>query len=342
MNINLSGIPSRSASRLESRSHKEINNWSVEKAFLPRCDASFSCESGFPAATKKVISRSHAPAWERITPLIFFFVIVLFTAAPALSYVSDDLDFVPMGEGAVSGGHTSDPSGRTHTIQSINYKMVYISHGTFMMGSPSSEANRYSNERQHKVTLTKGFYMGVTEVTQGQWKAVMGNNPSRFKGDNRPVEQVSWNDCKEFIRKLNRHEGGNKYRLPTEAEWEYACRAGTTTRFCFGDSDSRLDDYAWYSGNSSSKTHSVAQMRPNAWGLYDMHGNVWEWCQDWYDKNYPSGHVTDPEGPSSGSARVGRGGGWGFDARGCRSAFRCYGTPGSRLSFLGFRLARAQ
>ena len=225
-------------------------------------------------------------------------------------------------------------------VNSIGMKFVYIKSGDFMMGSPSNEPKRDSDEKQHRVTLTKGFYMGATEVTQGQWKKIMGNNPSRFKGDNLPVEIVSWNDCREFIRKLNRQEGGNKYRLPTEAEWEYACRAGSKTRFCFGDSDSRLGDYDWYRSNSSSKTHSVARKKPNAWGLYDMHGNVCEWCEDWKG-DYPSGHVTDPEGPSDGSYWVFRGGCWSSGAGGCRSADRGdYFLPSFRRSYLGFRLAR--
>ncbi|HUV50981.1 MAG TPA: formylglycine-generating enzyme family protein [Anaerolineae bacterium] len=256
--------------------------------------------------------------------------LILFTATPALSYVPDDLDFAPMGDGAV----------RTYTIPSINYKMVYIQPGTFMMGSPSNEPERDSDDRQHEVTLTKGFYMGATEVTQGQWREIMGNNPSKFKGDNLPVEQVSWNDCREFIRKLNSQEGGNKHRPPTEAEWEYACRAGSKTRFCFGDSDSRLGDYAWYSNNSSSKTHPVAEKKPNAWGL-----NVWEWCQD--SCEYSGGVVTDTyrdgiEDPlcNSGSFRVYRGGSWDDNARFCLSAYRDSNTPDVRLSYLGFRLAR--
>jgi formylglycine-generating enzyme required for sulfatase activity len=180
--------------------------------------------------------------------------------------------------------------------------------------------------------------MGTTEVTQGQWRKIMGNNPSCFKncGNNCPVEYVSWDNCQEFIRKLNRKEGTNKYRLPTEAEWEYACRAGSKKRFCFCDSDLRLGDYAWYSNNSSSKTHSVAQKKPNAWGLYDMHGNVWEWCQDGYGK-YPLSHVTDPKGPSSGSFRVIRGGSWDDHARYVRSANRNRFNPGNwyyhRLGF---------
>jgi len=224
-------------------------------------------------------------------------------------------------------------------VNDLGMRFMLIPAGSFMMGSPSSERERDSDERQHKVKLTKGFYMQTTEVTQGQWKAVMGNNPSKFNGDDRPVEKVSWNDVQAFMRKLNNKEGTEKYRLLTEAEWEYACRAGSTTRFCFGDSDGQLGKYAWYSGNSSSKTHPVGQKKPNAWGLYDMHGNVWEWCQDWYG-DYPSGHVTDPKGPSSGSYRVGRGGGWGGDAGYCRSARRGRYTPGGGGSNLGFRLAR--
>lgn len=268
---------------------------------------------------------------------------ILFTAHPAMSYVPDDLDFVPMGDGAVGGA----PSGRIYTVPSINYKMVYISPGTFMMGRPSGEPERDSDERQHKVTLTNGFYMGATEITQSQWKTIMGNNPSQFKGNNRPVENVSWNDCQEFIRKLNRQEGGNKYRLSTEAEWEYACRAGTTTPFYTGNCIST--DQANYNGNYPmpecskgryrKKTIEVASFPPNAWGLYDMHGNVWEWCQDWF-ADYPSSHVKNPEGPSSGSYRVNRGGGWNDYARYCRSALRYVSIPGYRLINLGVRLAR--
>ncbi|MDI6687990.1 MAG: formylglycine-generating enzyme family protein [Desulfobacterales bacterium] len=286
------------------------------------------------------------------TPFVIIFIVMLFTATPALSYVPDDLDFVPMGDERAtpytSPGQTT-PSGRTYTVPSINYKMVYILPGTFMMVSPSNEPERDSDERQHEVTLTKGFYMGVTEVTQGQWKAIMGNNPSRFKGDNLPVEQVSWNDCQEFIRNLNRQEGGDKYRLPTEAEWEYACRAGTTTPFYTGNCIST--DQANYNGNFPmpgcskgryrEKTIDVASFSPNAWGLYDMHGNVWEWCQNWYG-DYPSGNVTDPEGPSNGSYRVDRGGSWLNDAGDCRSADRGSSTPGFGYGSLGYRLARAQ
>ena len=236
---------------------------------------------------------------------------------------------------------------RTFT-NSIGMKFVLIPTGSFMMGSPPDEPGRGDDERQHRVTLTKGFYMGVTEVTQRQWRQIMGNNPSHFQdcGADCPVEFVSWNDCQEFVQRLNQSEVGNRYRLPTEAEWEYACRAGSITGFANGSitqtgcgHDANLDVMGWYCGNSGKKPHPVAQRKPNAFGLYDMHGNIWEWCQDWYGI-YPSGHVSNPTGPSSGSCRVLRGGGWHEDVEGCRSAIRVGRSPGSRAGTIGFRLAR--
>ena len=215
------------------------------------------------------------------------------------------------------------------------------------MGSPSGESDRDSDEKQHRVTLTRGYYMQSTEVTQGQWRKVMGSRPWSGKkyvqeNANNAAAYISWNDCRAFIRKLNQMEGSNKYRLPTEAEWEYAARAGSSTRFCFGDSDGQLGNYAWYRNNANDAgdkyAHAVGTKRPNAWGLYDMHGNVWEWCQDWKG-DYPSGSVTDPTGPSSGSGRVTRGGSWDRDAGLCRSAFRGRLVPGDRINYLGFRLA---
>ncbi|MBR4171223.1 MAG: SUMF1/EgtB/PvdO family nonheme iron enzyme [Kiritimatiellae bacterium] len=205
--------------------------------------------------------------------------------------------------------------------------------GTFTMGSPTSEDGRYDNETQHRVTLTRGFWMGEAPVTQEQWESVMGNNPSNFKGANLPVEQVSWNDCQEFIKKVNSALDCGA-RLPTEAEWEYACRAGTTG--AYGGSGN-LDEMGWYDGNSGDKTHPVGQKKPNAWGLCDMHGNVWEWCSDWFG-DYPSGSVTDPTGPSSGSYLVLRGGSWRSVAWGCRSAYRYGYDPDGRFNSIGLRL----
>ncbi len=235
-------------------------------------------------------------------------------------------------------------------IAGEEFKFAYVPPGTFTMGSPSNEPGRSSNETQHQVTLTQGYYLQTTEVTQGQWKAVMGSNPSNFKncGDDCPVENISWNDCQSFIQKLNRLAGGDRYRLPTEAEWEYAARAGTTTPFAFGDCLST--DEANYNGNyplsGCSKgeyrkmTVRTGSLSANAWGLHDMHGNVWEWCQDWYG-DYPSGSVTDPTGPSSGSLRVLRGGGWICIARYCRSADRSGNTPVNSFDGLGARLLRS-
>ncbi|MBP5510082.1 MAG: formylglycine-generating enzyme family protein [Kiritimatiellae bacterium] len=206
--------------------------------------------------------------------------------------------------------------------------------GTFTMGSPPTEEGRSYDERQHEVTLTKGFWMAETEVTQRQWKGVMGGNPSDFKGDDRPVENVSWDDCQEFIAKVNARLPDVQMRLPTEAEWEYACRAGTGGAY---GGTGNLDEMGWYYGNSGRWTHPVKQKRPNAWGLYDMHGNVWEWCADRCGE-YPSGSATDPTGPASGSLRVLRGGSWLDRASYCRSANRDWNNPGYRYGNFGFRL----
>jgi len=231
---------------------------------------------------------------------------------------------------------------------SIGMTFVPIPAGTFMMGSPTSESLRYSNETLHQVTLTKSFYMQTTEVTQGQWKAVMGSNPSYFSncGDNCPVDTVSWDDCQSFISKLNQKEGATKYRLPTEAEWEYACRAGTTTPFstgsCLSTSQANYDGNYPYTGCPSGTDRKapvlVKSFSPNAWGLYDMHGNVWEWCSDWYG-DYPGNAVTDPDGSSNGTARVLRGGCYINLALYCRSANRNWRKPGFSDDGLGFRVA---
>ncbi len=239
-----------------------------------------------------------------------------------------------------------------HITNSLGMVFVYIKPGTFMMGSPSSEVGRDNYEKQHKVTLTKSFYMQTTEVTQGQWKAIMGENPSWFDncGDDCPVERVSWNDVQKFIHKLNLQSSGKTYRLPTEAEWEYACRAGTTTPFntgnCLSTTQANYDGQNTYwrcsKGKDRDKSISVATFKPNVWKLYDMHGNVWEWCQDWYADNYPTGSIVDPVGPDTGKARVIRGGGWDGGEKFARSAFRRRYIPDSHPYGTGFRLVRGQ
>ena len=223
--------------------------------------------------------------------------------------------------------------------------LVWIAPGTFSMGSPATETGRDRDEGpQRNVRLTKGYWLGRVEVTQGHWQAVMGNTPSYFEnvGQNAPVEQISWNQAMEFCRKLTEQEQqagrlprGYRYTLPTEAQWEYAARAGTTGPY---GGTGNLDDMGWYRANSGTTTKPVGQKRANAWGLHDMHGNVWEWCSDWKG-NYPRGNVSDPTGPSSGTERVIRGGGWVNDSRYCRSAFRGRSAPGARYLNLGFRLA---
>ena len=233
--------------------------------------------------------------------------------------------------------------GQAWTVLDLNLEMAYIRPGSFTMGSPGSEEGRYDNESpQTRVTFTKGYWLGKTEVTQGQWEALMGSNPSNLKGADLPVEQVSWTEAMEFCRKLTERERaagrlpeGYAYTLPTEAQWEYACRAGTTGNYA-GD----LNSMGWYTHNSGNMTHHVGQKQANAWGLFDMHGNVWEWCLDWYSI-YPGGSVTDPIGPSSGTNRVNRGGSWSYTALSCRSATRSWYAPGTRLNTLGFRLALA-
>jgi len=226
---------------------------------------------------------------------------------------------------------------------SIGMRMILIPAEEFLMGSPDSDSDASADEKpQHRVKITRPFYLGVCPVTQEEYERVMGENPSHFQGDpQRPVEQVSWDDAVEFCRRLSEKEG-KTYRLPTEAEWEYACRAGSTTKWCFGDSESQLGEYAWYTVNSRSTTHPVGKKEPNDWGVYDMHGNVWEWCADWYAQDYYGGSPTDdPKGPSSGALRVLRGGSWGGVPGYSRSANRFRGSPpADRYFLLGFRLAR--
>lgn len=250
---------------------------------------------------------------------------------------------------------------KTQTFADIEF--VWIEPGTFMMGSPESEKSRQSNEGpQHRVTLTQGFWMGKYEVTQAQWESLMGNNPSgqvfppgsgltkeqwesirgidpaAYRGSDKPVENVSWRDTQAFIHKLNGLDKGT-FRLPTEAEWEYACRAGSTTRYCFGDDRYDLDDFAWY-GDTGATMCPVGQKLPNAWGLYDMHGNVREWCQDWWEYYSPD-PITDPTGPTAGALRILRGGSYYHPCQDCRSAARDGTFPDDNASVsLGFRIVR--
>jgi formylglycine-generating enzyme required for sulfatase activity len=229
---------------------------------------------------------------------------------------------------------------------SIGMKLALIPPGRFSMGSPPKEQWHRDDEVLHRVTLTNPFYMATTEVTQRQWKALMGADPSFCTGDDLPVETVTWEQAAEFCRKLS-HKEGVKYRLPTEAEWEYSCRAGTATPFHTGETIST--DQANYDGNHTyaggrkgvfrETTTGVGSFAPNAWGLHDMHGNVWEWCADWYD-DYPQGEVTDPTGPTKGDRRVFRGGCWINFPAVCRSANRAKVTPVSWHFHLGFRLVR--
>ncbi|MDR1920713.1 MAG: formylglycine-generating enzyme family protein, partial [Candidatus Adiutrix sp.] len=229
------------------------------------------------------------------------------------------------------------------TANSLGLEFVLIPAGSFIMGTDGNfegiapEANE---KPAHRVTVSQPFYLGKYEVTQAQWEAVMGDNPSEFKGRSNPVERVSWEDVQEFIRQLNEMEKTDKYRLPTEAEWEYAARAGSTGAYSFGDDPGELGPYAWHEGNSGGTAHPAGQKAPNAWGLYDMYGNVLEWTQDWYDENYYAvGPPSDPQGPPTGSYRVNRGGNWDYLAGYCRSANRNFYPPDYLNNDLGFRLA---
>jgi formylglycine-generating enzyme required for sulfatase activity len=227
----------------------------------------------------------------------------------------------------------------------LGIRFAQIQAGTFMMGSPATEKDREaSDELQHRITLTNPFYLGIHPVTQAQWREIMGRMPSQFKGDTLPVEKVSWHDCIEFCKRLSIKDG-RQYRLPTEAEWEAACRAGTTTPFYFGETISteqaNFDGTSAYGGGKSGmnrrQTTPIGQFPPNAWGLYDMHGNVWEWCLDWYAV-YPPGELTDYQGPEKGKMRVIRGGSWNHPPKRCRSAYRHSIEPQLRWANVGLRI----
>jgi len=223
----------------------------------------------------------------------------------------------------------------------VTMEFVLIPAGEFMMGDARGD---FDEIPVHKVTITRPFVLGKYEVTQDQWKAIMGSNPARFKGAKSPVERVCWNDCQAFFNKLNQEFGkpGVKFSLPTEAQWEYACRAGTSTRWNFGDDKASVDQYAWWDENSGNTTHPVGQKKPNAWGLYDMHGNVWEWCVDRYGEDYyKRSPQNDPTGPTKGSSRVLRGGCFRFEnPKNFRCAFRYKDYPDRPNDHHGLRVAR--
>ena len=236
------------------------------------------------------------------------------------------------------------------TYKGVRQAFRWCEPGTFMIGSPVDEPERESigyDETQHEVTLSKGFWIADTTVTQALWEAVMGETSSRFKGDSRPVEGISWKDAQAFIDKMNSLKLELKLSLPTEAQWEYACRADSTTPFCWGEQmDSTLVNFngndPYNNGRKSEyreQTVEVKQLPCNDWGLHQMHGNVWEWCQDWF-ANYSEQPVIDPKGPDSGADRVLRGGSWFRSGRLCRSAYRDHFDPSRRYSYIGFRLAR--
>jgi len=220
----------------------------------------------------------------------------------------------------------------------VTMTLLRIGPGKFVMGSPEAEPHRDGQEGpQRLVTLRKPFYIGVTEVTQAQYEAMMGRNPSKHVGADKPVDNVSWHEAAEFCKKLS-HKTGRTVRLPTEAEWEYACRGGTRSAHFFGDDAGNLMDYAWFEENSDQTSHPVGQKKPNPAGLYDMHGNVWEWCSDWYADSYANAGTVDPQGPATGSQRVWRGGSWYNGPKYQRSATRLGVDPESRRGHRGFRV----
>ncbi len=256
------------------------------------------------------------------------------------------------GKAGAGGSRKQSGSVLVERLRGVEFAFAYVAPGTWFR-SEDAEADDgafMGAEREdswgrgihsvpfYPVTLTRGFFMQTTTVTHGQWKAVMGGKRRNAcgRGDDLPVEHASWNDAQEFIRRLNRTAGWKRYRLPTEAEWEYACRAGSTTRYCCGNDEERLHEYAWYKENSGGRAHPVGAKKPNAWGLYDMHGHVHEWCLDWFEP-YPSGATTDSVGPARGSFKIQRGGNRFWSAPYCRSGQRWAATPNDTV---GFRLAR--
>jgi formylglycine-generating enzyme required for sulfatase activity len=298
-------------------------------------NATIEAATGIDAATGMFAWTPSHDQWPRI------YRVTVLAAGP--DGQSDEESFVVTVTAAPKQAVTSANEITVDLGGGVTMELVLIPAGEFRMGSPDSDDDADDEKPQHQVRITRRFYLGKYEVTQQQWEPVMGDNPSEFKGPRNPVERVSWDDCQDFLRRLNRKHTspGATFRLPTEAEWEYACRAGSTTRWCFGDEEARLGEYAWYNDNSERTTHPVGQKKGNAWALYDMHGNVWEWCADWYEgEYYGSSPSNDPKGPNSGRYRVRRGGSWSGNPRYTRSADRAGLTPDDRNQNYGFRVAR--
>ena len=317
------------------------------------------CGKNVEPAGSNAEQRSVEPATQQIDPVVEFPVTET-PEEPALAEVIPEA--VPVDED-VSVNPAS--AGMQPFVNSIGMSLVPIAAGTFTMGCPKEVPNYDDGDVQHSVTLSKPFYLCAYEVTQEQYEKVMGENPSMFQGPNNPVESVRWGDAVEFCRQLStlsdEQKAGRKYRLPTEAEWEYSCRAGAVTAYSFGDDETQLDKYAWFGNNSGDealdatilamnkdaylsralsnrcRTHVVGSKRPNAWGLYDMHGNVFEWCQDWFG-DYSGNRAGDPTGPATGSLRVLRGGCWFSTNEYCRSAYRGANSLDGHADDLGFRV----
>lgn len=252
----------------------------------------------------------------------FLFLFVLFSFS--FLFAEEEASSLPESAGSL----------KTLTVKGVEYRFRWCPAGTFTMGSPESEEGRWNDERPHRVTLTEGFWMMETEVTQTMWVSLMEDNPSDHRGGQFPVEEVSWDDCREFCEKFNSAAGlpDLKFSLPSEAQWEYACRAGDTS-VC-----ENLDAVAWYEDNCGEKSHEAGLKDANRWNLYDMCGNVWEWCSDtWDGESYSADSVTDPDGSRTGSLRICRGGSWRDEVRLCRPACRAGGNPAQRNDFIGFR-----
>ncbi len=280
-----------------------------------------------------------------ILALLLSVPVVIAAVAPELVYSGEELPAGWRSERRtilvkMPGSGELEPKEITYYTNELGMDFVLTRPGEFTMGSSRREPGREGDEGpRHQVRITRGFYMGAHEVTQEQYAEVMERNPSKFSGAQNPVDQVSWNDAVEFCARLSRKEG-RTYRLPTEAEWEYTCRAGSTTAYCYGDDPAQLGEYAWYEGTSGEKTHKVGLKQPNAWGLYDVHGNVWEWCQDWYG-DYTRGAGEDPVGAASGVYRVVRGGSWFDYPLAFRSASRGRNSPSVRSDDHGLRVVFA-